>query len=215
MRSGLYYGVDKAFETLAGGKLPQAKVGAKRKRQDNGEFVVDVYETDFGSVYPFIDHFVTSEIIASGSTLKSVAKTIADSHPVFKEWTIFSVASATKGCELLKDIEKEYGIKVNLFVNGYLGKVDDNNTDIPFYNEEAIMPEKLERILKRHYGVELYKNIICCIGDGGERLLNPEGHYKETLILYERLNLKSEKSRNKLDSILEETRVSLIKVLNK
>jgi len=201
IRSGIYYGINEAFQQLSNYSLPTAHIGAARLLQSDGSFEAEIYlrKTE---MLKNKRHILTSEIIASGSTFEAVFEEIPKN---IEKWTIFSVAAANKGCTLLRKLEDEYGIKVNLFVNCFIGGLQQNNTDIPFYNKGSIMPKKVESELRRHYGNEFYEAIRCCIGDGGKRFCNPEKHYEEILETYSGLRFKEQRSQKMLVKILRET----------
>lgn len=206
LRSGPYYFVLEAIHDNYGIKVPEIKIGIKRKEKE-GKFVAELYYKD--NIKRGIKHLVTSEIIATGCTLEKAFEEILKEREI-KTWTIFSVAAAKNGCSLLKELGEKYNVKVRLFLNCFVGGLGKNNTDIPFYHEETIiLPEAKKELIKR-YGRELYQKIKCSIGDGGNRFLEPKKHYEEILEVYSKLKLKEKKSKRALEEILNQTKDFLL-----
>lgn len=203
LRSGPHYCVPEAYHQITKAKMQSVTIGAKRKRMEDGKITAKIHSKDIKLLGKGVKHLVTSEIVASGSTLKAVFNYISSIYDI-REWTIFSVAAAEGGCSLLKKLGEDNNIKVNLLVNGFIGGLKENETDIPFYHPSTLMPKKLEVILKEHYGKELFEKIPCCIGDGGDRFINPQKHCKEFIEVYSGIKVEAEKSSGVLAKMLKE-----------
>lgn len=201
LRSGDYYGIDFAFREITGFSLPTSHLGCSRVVQPDGSFEAELYLKKT-NMLKNAKRLLTSEIIASGSTFTTAFDNIP---PNIKEWTIFSAAAAKKGCALLKELGSRYNVKVNLFANCFIGGLQENDTDIPFYHKKSLMPIWVEDELRHHYGNEFYEAIKCCIGDGGSRFCHPQKHYEEILDTYSGMRFKEEKSQERLEKMLRET----------
>ncbi|MBI4447917.1 hypothetical protein HY643_02970 [Candidatus Woesearchaeota archaeon] len=208
LRSGPFYRVKGAFKELTDKELPQTTLGIKRVKQKDGSFKAEVYFDDFSRTNACKKHVITSEIIASGCTLEKAFAEILKNYEV-EEWTIFSVAASKKGAQLLAALEKKYNLTINLFVNGFIPGLAENNTDMPFYHKETIISPKIEAVLRENYGGELFEKIFCCIGDGGNRFCTPEQHYQEFINRYSSLSLSDEKSKKKLEAMISEAKQNL------
>jgi hypothetical protein len=196
LRAGPYYARHTAFNIITNGKV--STVAARPRYttpsylNHTGERRVEVMEgsVDFKKLPSGKElYIITDDTGASGKTFKVAIPTLIEecekagsSVKVLDVYGFLSCISV----KILKDMEKEFGIKVNLFCIGGITDLAPNNYDMPFYGFRNRGDNGRGSVIDKSTLLRLvpqYPPLIDLdpVGDWSARFIDIESHVRHTI----------------------------------
>jgi hypothetical protein len=214
LTGSLFYGLDKAFESLFNVSLSQCFVGARRT-QINGVWSTKISYINFEALQSPV-YLLMADTIATGTTLEAVFSELKKHRPDVnvRGIAIFSIAGSLEGGKKIKNIINQFpDAELIYIVTNALFGLEDNGTDMPWLHKDTISIQQLEPEILHMYGSILGKD-WCSIWDWGERANRPQKHLKEVIEKIHQYRNKNldDRTRYILSEIEEKTEFELLKL---
>ena len=206
LRAGPYYARHTAFNIITNGKVAtvtsRPRYTTPSYLNHTGERRVEVMEgsVDFKKLpQGKALYIVTDDTGASGKTFKvAIPKLIEECEKAGSNVKVLDVYGFLSciSVKILKEMEKEFGIKVNLFCIGGITDLAPNNYDMPFYGFKDRGDNGRGSIIDKSTLLRLlpqYPPVIDIdpVGDWSARFIDIESHLRHTV---DRIKAAMEKS---------------------